>query len=239
MRKKLGLLSLLFLMSCTEQKKTDTLVFATSADYPPFEFKDDGQITGLDIELSHAISQEISKKIEFKDMQFNTLFESLKNGSVDAVIATIVATEERAKLFDFSDVYYKETLALITKTNDQYNEEKLKGQKIAYQLGAMNIENWIKQNIKEAELIAINHANQAIESLKAGHVSAVVVDGAQAQSFITNNSGLEYKIIPSENPGYVIATKKGSALKEEINTALAKLKANGKLEEIITKWMKG
>jgi polar amino acid transport system substrate-binding protein len=238
MRKKLGLLSILLLMSCTEQKKLDTLVFATSADYPPFEYQEDGQITGLDIDLAHALSQEMNKKIEIKDMQFNAVFESLNNGSADAVIATIVATEERAKLFDFSDVYYKETLAVITKTANNFDDEKLQNKKIAYQLGAVNIENWIKANIKDAELISINNANQAIESLKAGHVDAVVVDGAQAKSFIDNNSDLEYKVKPSENPGYVIAVKKGSALKEELNKALSKLASTGKLEEVISKWMK-
>lgn len=238
MFKKLILLSTLFLVSCTEQKKLDTIVFATSADYPPFEYKEDGELTGLDIDLAHALSHEIGKKIEIKDMQFNSLFEAMNNGVADAVIATVTATEERAKLFDFSNVYYKESLAIITKISNNFDEEKLAGKKVAYQLGALNIDKWIKQNIKEVELISINNANQAIEALKAGHVDAVVVDGAQAKSFISNNSDLEYKIKPSENPGYVIAIKKGSALKDEINKALANLQSSGQLEELIRKWVK-
>lgn len=237
MYKKISLLLILLLTSCTEQKDPNTLVFATSADYPPFEFKENGNITGFDIELAHAIAQEMGKKIEIKDMTFNAIFESLRNGSADAVISTVVATEERAQIFDFSNIYYKESLAIITKNSIECDEEKLSGKKIAYQLGAANIENWIKDNIKNADLISINNANQAVEALKAGHVDALVVDGAQAQSFMDNNKSLQYQIKNSNNSGYVIAVKKNSSLKNEINAALINLENSGKLSELITKWI--
>ncbi len=94
--------TLLFIPGCffDKNKNYDVLVFATSAEYPPFEYCIDGMIQGFDIDLAHALGQELGKKIIFKNMQFSSILAAVQSGMVDAAIATMTITSARLVVRD-------------------------------------------------------------------------------------------------------------------------------------------
>ncbi len=215
----------------------DVITIGTSADYPPFEFMKEGQITGFDIELGELIAEEIGVELVFEDMKFATILPSLQFGKIDAAISTITITDGRKEKFDFSEPYYVETLATVFKEgSDITSAEAMEGKKIAVQLGT-TMEIWLKENMKDAEVTPMNNNAQAIESLKSGHVELVFIDGMQAAVFAEENEGLAYAVIAETDNGYGVAFKKGSKLIEPINNALKTLEENGKLQELKTKWL--
>lgn len=227
----------LILSGCDDDKKTEILVFATCADYPPFEFYQNNELKGFDVELAQMIAQELKKEAKFEDMQFDASLVALQNGSADAAISTITITEDRKKNFDFSDSYHEESLAIVSKeTAPLKSKNQLSKKKIACQLGT-TMEIWLKDHAPDTEIVLINHNNQAIEALKAGHVDGVLIDKAQAIAFTSKNPGLVYSIIAKADNGYGIAFKKGSKLKDEINKALALLQQNGKVKALEAKYL--
>mgnify|MGYP003248391369 FL=1 len=114
--------------SSTEDKKT--IVFGTSADYPPFEFhildengKD--QIVGIDVAVAQKIANDMGCELQIKDMSFENLLANLGRGDVDFVIAAMELDAEgtRANAADYSDPYYTDEapLVVVKKENaDQY-----------------------------------------------------------------------------------------------------------------------
>lgn len=88
-------------------------VFSTSAEYPPFEYIENGEIKGFDIDLAKLIAKELGKEAVFDNMQFSTVLPALNSGQDDVAIATITITEERKKNFDFSIPYYFEGMAAV------------------------------------------------------------------------------------------------------------------------------
>ena len=54
------------------------IVFATSADFPPFEYVDEnGEMAGFDVELMYQLGEELGLEVEIQDMPFDSLIASL------------------------------------------------------------------------------------------------------------------------------------------------------------------
>lgn len=213
--------------------------FATSSEYPPFEYRVNGKIVGFDVELAKLIAKELGKEAVFEDMQFSTILPSLQSGRVDAAIATITVTPERKQHFDFSEIYYTDGIAAVYKTQQPIaNIVDLKDKKIACQLGS-TMEIWLKKNGFKKQMIAMDNNNQAIEALKANHIDVVLMDGAQGALFSKKNQHLAYQVIDRSADGYAVVMQKGSPLLSQINEAITRLKQNGELAKLEKQWLEG
>ncbi len=87
---------------------TQTVIrFATSRDYPPFNYLDEeGLLTGFNIDLARAICQELDVTCDFQERRWEELIPALKNGEADAAIASIAVTTQTVGQVNFSDPYY-------------------------------------------------------------------------------------------------------------------------------------
>ena len=94
-----------------------------------------------------------------------------------------------------------------------------------------------KKYVPTAELISMNNNNQVMEALKAGHVEAVIMDGAQSLVFSQKNPGLSYALIGKSDDGYGIALPKNSPLTAQVNQALKKIQASGAIEKLQHQWL--
>ncbi len=234
------LYSTLFLAGCEDSKykKESELSFAISAEYPPFEYIDKGETKGFDIDLARLIGEKLGMKVVFENMAFGTIFPMLDSGRVDAAISTLTVSPERQKSFDFSQIYYRSDLATIFKEKMPIKTaSELEGKKVACQLGS-TMEQWLRAHVPSANRVAMDHGNQMIEALKAGHVDVILIDEVQAVIFTQKNPGLVYAVIASVDEGYAIAFKKGSTYREPVDQVLKKLMADGEVEKLKNKWLK-
>jgi polar amino acid transport system substrate-binding protein len=224
---------------CDNEIQSNALKFSTSAEYPPFEYCQHGEIKGFDIELAQLVAHEMGKEAIFENMQFSAILAALQSGAVDAAISTISITPERQKNFDFSDPYYAESMATVfIQEKPVTDKSQLSKKKIACQLGT-TMEIWLKKYVTDATIIAMDNNTQVIEALKAGHVDVALMDGVQGAIFSQKNTGLSYAVIARADAGYGVAFKKGSRLKESINKALKSLAAKGEIEKLKQKWLEG
>lgn len=228
----------LLLSACNKPKNNGVLHFSTSAEYPPFEYNDHGEIKGFDIDLAKLIAKELGKEAVFDNMQFSTALSALSSGQDDVAIATITITKERKKNFDFSDPYFFEGMAAVYKANQPITQPiQLNGKKTAVQLGSV-MEIWLHKNYPNVKVTAFDSNTQAVEALNAGHVDAVLMDGVQGRVFSKKHSGLSYSIIAKAENGYALVLKKGSPLTAPINNALQKLKEKGYIQKLEKIWLK-
>lgn len=230
--------SIFCLSGCSEQDNKNTLHFSTSAEYPPFEFIEHGEMKGFDIDLAKLVAKELGKEAVFDNMQFSSVLPAVNSGQDNAAIATITITEERKKNFDFSEPYYFEGMAAVfDASHPVVKPSQITGKRIAVQLGSV-MEIWLHQHYPNAEITVLDNNNQAIEALIAGHVDVVLMDGAQGGVYSKKHPGLSYSVIAKANEGYGFVLKKGSPLTDEINLALEKLKAKGEIQKLESIWLK-
>ena len=65
-------LALLGLMGCWSDDDENVIRIATSPDYPPFEYKENGELAGFDIELAKLIGKELSRDVKKEDFFYDS-----------------------------------------------------------------------------------------------------------------------------------------------------------------------
>ncbi|HFI0385468.1 TPA: transporter substrate-binding domain-containing protein [Streptococcus suis] len=226
-------------------KEKGTLVVATSPDYAPFEFQAlvDGknEVVGADMMLAQKIADELGVKLEVSAMSFDNVLSSVQNGKADIAIAGLSYSEERAKVFDFSESYYQISDVLLIKkdsANSLTSIDAMSGKTLAVQKGSTQ-EAYAQENISQANIISLTLMGEAVNELKSGKVDAILMDSPVAAGYVSQNSDLaiasiEFPTIDENSK--VIALPKGSTdLKTEIDKVIAEIKASGEFDTFLEK----
>lgn len=95
------------------------LVMATNAEFPPYEFKEDGEIVGFDVDMMRAVCDKLGKKLVIEDMVFDSIVAAVETGKADVGTAGMTVTEERLEKVDFSDTYTTSRQVIIVRKNKQ------------------------------------------------------------------------------------------------------------------------
>lgn len=126
------------------------------------------------------------------------------------------------------------------KPNEVNSVEDMKGKTIGVQLGTTGdiyVTGDYKKD-KETKIERYKKGTDAVQSLKQGKIDCVVIDSQPAQAFVEKNNDL--KILDAEyaDEDYAIAiSKENTELKEKINAALADLKEDGTMEQILDNYI--
>ncbi|MBR7797592.1 transporter substrate-binding domain-containing protein [Agaribacter marinus] len=217
----------------------DIYTVASDTSFVPFEFKEDGEYVGFDIELIKAIADEVGFEIELETTNFDGIIPGLQTGSFDIAVAGISIKEDRKKKVDFSDPYYQSGLAIgVSSDNDSIKSmEDLEGKTIATRLGSTSA-TYINENIKNAKASQFEQLDQAYLAVENGSADAILYDAPNVNYYI-KTKGDNLKVVGDlyQAEDYGIAISKGQGeLVTAINDALATLKENGKYDEIYEKW---
>lgn len=98
MKKVFLMLTLLIfgLTSCggnKETKDSKKLRVGLNAVFAPFEYKENGQVVGFDVDLINEIAKDLNYETEIIDQSFDGLIPSLKAGKIDVIVSGMTATE--------------------------------------------------------------------------------------------------------------------------------------------------
>lgn len=218
--------------------KEMTLIMATNAEFPPYEYYEGDKIVGIDTEIAEAIAEHLGMKVKVEDMAFDAIIPAVTSGKADFGIAGMTVTEKRQKSVDFTNTYASSTqVAIVKEDSNITGAADLKKKSIGVQLGTTG--DALASEMEGATVERYSKGLEAVQSLKQGKIDAVIIDQATAKAFLEKSEGLKILDEKMSEEEYAIAVKKGNTeLKEQINGAIEDLKAEGKLDEIIAKYSK-
>lgn len=232
--------------SDTMQLVTDgTLTIGTSAEYEPFEYMEDGEYKGFDLELAQAIADDLGLELKIENVDFDTIVPGVASGTkYDMGIAAITATPEREKEVGFTDSYYMDDQAIVTMadnteiTGDNYADAlNAEGVKIAVQSGS-TAEAFAKENFPNAELVPFKNATDCFAAVQSSQADALVTNRSVAAQLVASSFSNE-QVIKQISTGeeYAIAVNKdNTALLDALNDSIAKLTEDGTVDELMTKY---
>ena len=214
------------------------LIVSTNAEFPPYKYYDANEIVGIDIEIEQAIADKLGLELEVKDGAFDAIIAEVVSGKADIGIAGMTVTDERKQNVDFSDSYATGTQVIIVKEDSEIKSAAdLEGKSIGVQLGTTG--DIMATDIKDSKVEQYNKGMDAVQALSQGKIDAVIIDSEPAKFYEKEVSGLKILDEAFAVEDYAIALKKGNtALQSKINEALKELKAEGKIDEIIGKYIK-
>ena len=221
-----------------DKEETQTLIMATNAEFPPYEFHEGDDIVGIDAEMAAAVAEELGMDFQIEDMAFASIIPAVDSGKADIGVAGMTVTEDRLQNVNFSDTYATATQVVIVKEGSAIaGPDDLTGKKVGVQLGTTG--DIYASDIKDAQVEQYNKGFEAVQALTQEKIDAVVIDGEPAKEFVKDAEGLKILDEAFTEEEYAIAiAKDNEELLEKINGALAALKESGKLDEIVAKYIK-
>ncbi|MGO1200134.1 MAG: transporter substrate-binding domain-containing protein [Brachybacterium sp.] len=218
----------------------DSYVVATDTSFVPFEFKEDGEYVGFDIDIVNEIADRSGFEIELETTNFDGIIPGLQTGTFDIAIAGITITEDRAEVVDFTSPYYKSGLRIGVPVDDTAitGVDDLEGLTIATRLGSTSAD-YIENNIEGATPNTYEQLDQAYLSVEGGGSDAVLYDAPNVEYYIQTTGGDSLKIVGEllEAQDYGLAVSQGNEeLLAAMNEALAGMIEDGTYAEIYEKW---
>ncbi len=239
MKKKLIILPLIIMLliitGCS--KKENKLVLVTEAGFAPYEYYQDGEIVGVDIDIAKYLADSLGLELEVKDVAFDSIINEVKTGKADIGAAGISYSEERAKQVDFTINYATSKQVVIVKNDSTITNiqdlNNIKNLKVAVQLGTV-ADTYITDNHKSATITRQKKVLAAIQDLETNKVDCVVLDELPAKEMLKEYDDLKILSDPLFEDNYGMVVKKGNEeLLNSVNQALEKLKDEGKIDEYI------
>lgn len=221
------------------------LVVGMSADYSPYEFHyidESGKdvIGGFDVDIANEIAKKIGVELAIQEMDFDALVAALPAGKIDLVISGMNPTEERAKVVDFSEIYYNSKHGVLVRAEDvdKYKTfADLEGAKVGAQLGSTQ-EQIAKSEIPNADLQLLANVNNLILELKSGKVDAIVMEKPVAEMAVKTNPELAVgePTYEEKTGGNAVGIAKGNEeLLAKVNEVIKELNETGKMDDYILK----
>jgi polar amino acid transport system substrate-binding protein len=222
--------------------------FLTESDFPPFNFYDeDGVLVGLNVDVARAVCLELNTACDIKVRPWGELLLALKRGEADAVIASHAVTPQNLAEVDFTDRYFHMPGRFAGKTGGEAVEmtpEGLEGKRIGVAKNTAH-EAFLRSFFRSSVIRSYESTELARDGLLQGEVDFVFDDGVSLVFWLHGTASkrcCELKGGPYLEPkffgdGIAIAVPKNDQqIKTLINGALARLRANGRLDEIVERY---
>ena len=224
----------------------DKLIVATNAEFPPYEYFENNEVVGIDADIAKAIGEKLGKEVVIENMEFNSILNAVQSGKADFGMAGMTVTPDREQSVAFSDSYATGVQVIIVtedspiQTADDLFKEGANN-KVGVQITTTG-DIYTTEDIEDAGLGKVERYNKgadAIQALLTGKIDCVVIDNEPAKAFVEANPGL--KILDTEyvTEDYAICfAKDNTELRDQVNTALKELIADGTIQSILDKYIK-
>lgn len=232
--------------SAAESTASDkTWVIATDTVFKPFEYTDaSGNFVGIDVDIVAAIAEDQGFKYEMKSLGWDAAIAACQSGQADGMIAGASITEKRkASGWTFSDGYYDSNQTLtVPADSDITGFADLSGKMVAVKTGTQGAT--YAESLKDEygfDLTYFEDSPTMYQAVLGGQCVGCFEDTPIMKASIKDGD-LALKVLDdtASDPapyGFAIFSEDSQELLDMFNKGLADIKANGKYDEILKKYL--
>ena len=227
-----------------EVQASKTLTAITTASAPPHGFLEpkSGKLEGIMVDVVEHVAKHLGATAQVSDVAFAGLIPSLTSGRVDIMSAPLFITPERSTAVDFTDPVYEwgEGLVLQEKTDKTYtNLEALAGSRVGVLVDSVQFK--MLKDMSGTKVTTYKDYATLMTDLRAGRIDAGVIDppsiAYQIRARGVPGVKLDSAYTPKNKWHVGLAVEKGNTeLLQAVNTALASMRSNGEMAQILEKW---
>ena len=225
--------SLVSVLSAADRK----LVIGMDATYPPFETVNaQGEFTGVSVDLGRELAKQLGREVEFRNINFDGLITALKTGSIDLIISSMTANDERRKSIDFSEPYVKTGIALLASTKSpvqNLDDLKKAGRRVVVRLGTTG-EQFARTTLPDAKLVSLDSDTACVMEVAKGGADAWIYDQLSLMNHHAKHPDTTRVLLkPLREEVWAIGLKKGNdELRKQVNEFLTKFRADGGFKKL-------
>ena len=220
-------------------------VIATDTVFRPFEFtNENGEFVGIDVDILAAIAEDQGFEYELQSLGWDAAVAAVQAGQADGLIAGATIKQERIDSgWIFSQGYYNATQTFVLPEGSAVTSfDDLAGQNVAVKNGTAGAD--FANSLKDQygfTVTVFEDSPTMYQDVILGNSAACVEDTPiMADSIKTGGLALVIpKGMESDGApyGFAIMNKDNQELLDKFNAGLENIKANGKYDEIIAKYL--
>ena len=229
----------------------ETLVIGLQSGYPPFEFMNtEGKIVGFDVDVAGRIAEKLKKTLVVKDMEFEGVILSLKQGKIDLIMSGMNITPCRLKEISMipyhgeaatclSLIFWKDIPQGVHSIEDI---ARLSNPTISVESGA--IPELYLSRYKNIHTKSFQGALAPLMDVKYGKSVANLVEPDVAEYLKQQHAEIKIRSVPLPKEesilGFGIGIKKeNQELFQQVQQIIQELKESKELKQLEDKWFKG
>ena len=214
----------------------------TRNDNPPLSFIDEnGRWVGFDVDLAHALVDEMGLGIELVVVDGTTRISFLQEARIDMAVASMNHTRQRDDAVDFSITYFWDNQSFLVRQGTYSSIDELMGQQVAANAGSSAVPSWQEYSAEngspEPEFVEFTDKVAAVQALRDGAVEGYTEDNITLLVLAAGDPDLV--LLPGgHNPvqfGIGLPVN-DSPWRDRVNYALQELWKDGRFQEIYNKW---
>lgn len=222
-------------------KDNGELVVTMNTGNKPWTYKENGEYTGLAIELVKGYCDELGVKCKIKPMKFESMIPALNKGKVDIVCTNLSRTVERSQNVMFTDSVGVDYGVVIVKkgTYKTLSAVNKKNVKLTTEAGSV-WEDIAKDRFPKANMMTVDTTPNAFQAIKSGRADAFLTDAVIAEQLLANDSSVEVINEHAYTDVMAFAVNTGSqssAFLNSFNVYLKNIKANGTFGKLWKKYI--
>ena len=222
----------------------ESVTVATSPGYEPFEFEEDGELKGYDVDIWNEFEERTGIEVKWEYADFSGLLGLISSGKADAVSAQMSPTPEREESFCFSDPvnYYGSTVVVAEDNEEIKSVDDLSGKTVGVGSGnamQQSVEAMYPDGDVKFEVYTSATLEAMLDDIAYGRIDAVLAQDIQTYMAMKANENLKLKVLDPFEYGTatIVFDKENTELRDAMNKFIEILREDGTLTEISEKWV--
>lgn len=223
------------------------LRIGTEGAYPPFNYLDNNEPAGFEIELGRALCAAMGVPCLFVVLEWDGMYAALREKRVDAIMSSLEITPERRTRYLFTRHYYRIPSTLIGLKGSEpagaaFRPADLAGKAVGI-VRDSEFQAYLEGLAPPPDIRVFNKLEEAQLDLLTGRLDYVLGDKVEITRFLGSREGKGCCRAVADLPvdrgeGMAVGLRKGDrALAEMFDTALAKVIADGTYDRIRAKFI--
>jgi len=221
---------------------------AIEGAYPPFsQITPEGKLIGFDVDIAVALCNAMGAEPVLVTQDWDGMIPGLLARKYDTIIASMSITEERLQKVDFSKKYYQTPAKFMAKKGlfSTFSQDALKGKTVGVQRETVHDKYLTDIYGEDVTIKRYGSLDEAYVDVDAGRLDILMADSvALMDGFLSKEKGKGYEFVGPDmvdpkwfGPGIGAALRKEDTdLKEKLNAAIDKIRADGTYDAIQKKY---
>lgn len=209
----------------------------------PFAFidpADPGKVIGFEVDIMHELARRLGRTPELYRADWLALHDALEAGRCDVLMNGFEVTEERAKVARFSLPYFRFGQQIVVRRAEAAGIRSLAdlaGRRVAVLNGSQSVDVLREAGFTDDRILQYDDSLAPYTEVRFGRADAALAESIIAAYYAAHDDGLAL-VTPTFAPGEYAAVTRAAdaALGEEVDRALARMKEDGSLGEILQRW---
>ncbi len=227
------------LTACGKDENTLTIGYTI---YPPMNYYEGSDFVGFDTELATEVCKILGKTPKFEEIVWNNKVMDLNSGAIDIVWNGMTITDSLKESMEITSPYLENKQVIVCKVSDaaKYTvpADLANASEVLFETGSAGDD--VVSAIDGVNKVGASAQKDTLLAVKTGTNKVAVIDKLMAAAITgegTDYADLTFVDVGFELEQFGIGVKKGNVeLKEQIESAINSLKANGKFDELLRKY---